>query len=129
MTTRLTRPVVDRRRALIRIAAAALAIGLTAGCAVASGPPPAANALQLAVAKPGSDPRAVANDDDDGLLGFIELADCIRINGLPEYPVPDPVTGDLGLTDLEAAALKQDPRLALAMLLCINIGGGGTIGG
>ncbi len=46
------------------------------------------------------------------------LAECLRGHGVPEYPDPDPVTGDLRIGDQLAARLKDDPSLASALRTC-----------
>ncbi|WP_322767228.1 hypothetical protein [Frankia sp. Cr1] len=61
------------------------------------------------------------------------LAVCLRGHGVPEYPDPDPVTGDPRVSDQLAARLKDDPSLASGLQTCQQqvwpATGGGTIGG
>lgn len=46
------------------------------------------------------------------------LAACVREQGVPEYPDPDPVTGVSPVSDELAVRLKGDPRLAAAVQAC-----------
>ncbi|WP_322759051.1 hypothetical protein [Frankia sp. Cr2] len=61
------------------------------------------------------------------------LAECLRGHGVPEYPDPDPVTGDPRVSDQLAVRLKDDPSLASALRTCQQQVGpaasGGTVGG
>jgi hypothetical protein len=50
-------------------------------------------------------------------------AACIRQNGVPEYPDPDPVTGDARISEELAARLKDDPRMRTAEEACQGLGG------
>ncbi|HET8658082.1 MAG TPA: hypothetical protein VFM55_03690 [Micromonosporaceae bacterium] len=54
------------------------------------------------------------------------LAVCVREQGVPEYPDPDPVTGDPRVSDELAIRLKGDPRLAAAVQECRRQAGVGT---
>lgn len=52
-------------------------------------------------------------------------AACLRENGVPDYPDPDPVTGDPGVGDELGARLKNDPRMATATQACARFQPGG----
>ncbi|MBY8871338.1 hypothetical protein K7640_05715 [Micromonospora sp. PLK6-60] len=58
-------------------------------------------------------------------------AACLRQHGVPDYPDPDPVTGDPRIDDDLGARLKADPKMATATQACAEFqpGGKGTVGG
>jgi hypothetical protein len=45
-------------------------------------------------------------------------AACLREHGVPEYPDPDPDTGEPAMTDTLAQQLKTNPRFSAAMEAC-----------
>ena len=47
-----------------------------------------------------------------------ELSECIRQHGVPDYPDPDPVTGEVEESASLAASLKADPKLQPALDAC-----------
>ena len=53
---------------------------------------------------------------------------CLREHGVPNYPDPDPVTGDPRISDELSAQLKNDPNMITAAQQCQNPldSGGGT---
>ncbi len=59
-------------------------------------------------------------------------AKCMRDNGVPDYPDPDPATGETKLTEALGAKLKSDPKLGPAADACRNLavqpGGAATPG-
>jgi len=59
-------------------------------------------------------------------------AACLRAHGLPDYPDPDPDTGQPAMSDSLANRLKSDPHLATAMRACADLtpaSGSGVVGG
>jgi hypothetical protein len=60
-----------------------------------------------------------------------KYAACIRQHGVPDYPDPDPVSGEPGISDELGARLKADPAMATATRACAEFqpGGKGTVGG
>jgi hypothetical protein len=60
-------------------------------------------------------------------------AACLRENGVPDYPDPDPVTGEPRIPDALAERMKRDPAMAAAARECERQGGPGsgkgTVGG
>ncbi|CUU55504.1 hypothetical protein Ga0074812_105155 [Parafrankia irregularis] len=71
--------------------------------------------------------------DQDAIENQRKLAECIRGRGVPDYPDPDPVTGESRVSDQFAARIKDDPNVASAVLACqqqVNPSStGGTVGG
>lgn len=62
-----------------------------------------------------------------------EYAACLRENGLPAYPDPDPQTGESELSEDLARRIKTDPKARKALEACRDLlprsGGGSVIGG
>lgn len=54
------------------------------------------------------------------------VAACVREQGVPEYPDPDPVTGEPRVSDELAARIKGDPRLFAVLEACQRQEGIGT---
>jgi hypothetical protein len=81
--------------------------------------------LPSAVNTAGPDPQAIEAQR--------RLAECLRAHGVPDYPDPDPATGDARVSDELAGRLKTDPTLASALRSCQQqvppAAGGGKIGG
>lgn len=48
-------------------------------------------------------------------------ARCIRDHGTPQFPDPDPQTGDYPMSEDMAAGLKSNPQFAEAMRACQNL--------
>jgi hypothetical protein len=59
-----------------------------------------------------------------------KYAACIRKHGVSDYPDPDPVTGDPGISDELGARLKTDPDMVTATEACAGLqpGGKGDVG-
>lgn len=57
-------------------------------------------------------------------------AACLREHGVSDYPDPDPVTGDTGVSDELGARLKTDPDMVTATEACAGLqpGGKGDVG-
>jgi len=76
----------------------------------------------------------VEQPDPDEIEARQRYAECIRENGVPAYPDPDPRTGDPGISEELDRQLKDDPTLAEATRVCqAELGGGpadtGVFGG
>jgi hypothetical protein len=57
-------------------------------------------------------------------------AACVRAHGVPEFPDPDPRTGDFTMDDELAKRIKEHPATAAALAACRLPGsGGGVVGG
>lgn len=61
------------------------------------------------------DPRPVA---DAALQESRELSACMRENGFPDYPDPDPQTGDVELSQEAMEKFKHDPDALAARKKC-----------
>ena len=74
-------------------------------------------------------PRPSAQD----LAQKQRFAACLREHGLPDYPDPDPDTGEPKMSDQLAAKLKGDPHLTSATQACQSLGpapaSSGVVGG
>jgi hypothetical protein len=55
-----------------------------------------------------------------------QYAKCVRDHGIPDFPDPDPVTGQSTLTQEQGQRLKDDPRLTNATEACRNLLPGGA---
>ncbi|CCH32712.1 hypothetical protein ABZ816_30475 [Actinosynnema sp. NPDC047251] len=75
----------------------------------------------------------VAKPDPKLIEARQRYAACLRQNGIPDYPDPDPQTGDPRIGDDLAGRLKEDPKLPAAEAACHDIltgaGDKGTVGG
>jgi hypothetical protein len=54
---------------------------------------------------------------------------CLRAHGVPEYPDPDPQTGEPQLNDQLARRLKSNPQFTRALESCRSTAPGGPAGG
>ncbi|WP_338697480.1 hypothetical protein V2W30_16915 [Streptomyces sp. Q6] len=81
---------------------------------------------------------ATAGGGGDGAVSAQRLAKarkasaCVRGEGFPDYPDPDPKTGEIPVTEDLAKSLKGDPKLVAALQKCggkSGSNGGGKIGG
>jgi hypothetical protein len=71
--------------------------------------------------------------DEETLASARRTSECMRKKGFPEYPDPDPTTGEIELTpELAEATRTQDPKLVAAHDACVVPGdteGGPVVGG
>lgn len=60
-----------------------------------------------------------------------QLSACLRGHGVPDYPDPDPATGQAPLTDAQARGLKSSATFRTAMEACRSSAGTptGQLGG
>jgi hypothetical protein len=63
-----------------------------------------------------------------------QYAACLREHGVPDYPDPDPRSGEPRMNDQQARQIKEDPDLSAAQQACqselpSSAGGKGTVGG
>ncbi|CAL9426960.1 hypothetical protein [Streptomyces sp. enrichment culture] len=76
-----------------------------------------------------SAPPRLAPEDLDRRGAY---AACLRENGLPAYPDPDPETGESQLSEDLARRIKTDPQAQKALEACRNLlprSGGGSVNG
>ncbi|MFF3685794.1 hypothetical protein [Streptomyces sp. NPDC002187] len=59
--------------------------------------------------------------DEETLASARKTSECIRKNGFPGYPDPDPTTGELEMTpELTKAVKSHDPKLIAAHDTCVG---------
>jgi hypothetical protein len=71
----------------------------------------------------------VVQPDADEIAARQRYAECIRENGIPAYPDPDPRTGDPGIDEELDRRLKDSPNLAAAEQACRSELGDSPSGG
>lgn len=69
----------------------------------------------------GGEPEKLPADDIEMLRRY---AECVREHGVPDYPDPDPQTGEVSLTEEQGRRLKSDPKLTAATQACQNLAPG-----
>jgi hypothetical protein len=83
-------------------------------------------------------PATAGDGGGDGATSPQQLAkarkasDCVRGQGFPDYPDPDPKTGEIPVTEDLAKSLKGDPKLVAALQKCggrSGSSGSGKLGG
>jgi hypothetical protein len=68
----------------------------------------------------------------EDLAALQHYAECVREHGIPEFPDPDPATGNFAMDDATAGQVKQNPALHAAMDACSSMlpaSGPGLVGG
>lgn len=80
-----------------------------------------ADAVEACVARlPDADVTASPPSPED-LAALQHYAQCLRENGIPEFPDPDPATGNFEMDDATADQVKRNPALRAAMDACLSM--------